>query len=188
MKFKLKPEEIEGYLVGLTLGDGHIETKTNRVVITSNNKDFLNNISKMLENLGYGYSLFFDKLGTTWKLSVRSNKFHRLLTERYSIEPGNKTITKIRPSLEDSQKNYFISGIFDAEGWFEKINKKYLRVRIKMKSKTITEFIREVLDQEGFRTKGRMKDNCFVVEINNKKDVKRFFETFNFMNPKWLRI
>ena len=182
-------EEIEGYLVGLIIGDGHIEPKTNRTVIASNNRDFVSTISSFLDKLDYKYSVFNDKSATVWKISINSEKLHRDLTDKYGIPAGNKTFADFKPVLSEIQLNCFVAGIFDAEGWSEKDKSKYLKVRVKMKNHAITSYIRKILEDKGFQPKGHRKtEGSFVVEVNKQPNVRKFFDTFNLLHPKWLLV
>jgi len=178
----LENNEIEGYLVGLVIGDGHIEPKTNRIVIASNNEEFIDKISDLLKQLEYSHSIFYDKSATVWKISVNSKKLHEILTTKYCIPAGNKTFTDFTPKLENNQLNFFIAGLFDAEGWFEMDKGKYLRARIKMKNKSVISYLREILNQKGYQPKFHEKEEgSFVVDLNNQSDVKKFFENTNLL-------
>ncbi len=190
MNFNFKSnEEIEGYLVGLIIGDGHIEPKTNRTVVASNNKNFIEKICRLFDTLNYKYSIFHDKSATVWKISINSKKFHNTLTQKYGIPSGNKTFADFKPILKENQQNCFIAGIFDAEGWPEKDKGKYLKVRVKMKNETVTSYIRKILYNEGFQPKGHRKsEGSFVVEVNKQPNVRKFYETFNLLHPKWLLV
>ena len=182
-------EEIEGYLVGLIIGDGHIEPKTNRTVIASNDMEFATKISSLLNHLEYRNSVFYDKSATVWKVAINSERLHKILTGKYGIPLGNKTFTAFEPRLVQSQLNGFIAGIFDAEGWSEKDKGKYLKARMKMKNESITSYIRKVLVEKGFQPKGHRKsEGSFVVEINKQSNVRKFFDTFNLLHSKWLLV
>ena len=182
-------EEIEGYLVGLVIGDGHIEPKTNRTVIASNNRTFVSSISSLLDKLDYKHSVFNDRSAAVWKISISSKKLHEILTDSYGIPSGNKTFSDFRPILSENQLNCFVAGIFDAEGWPEIDKGKYLKVRVKMKNHAITSYIREILEAKGFQPKGHKKtEGSFVVEVNKQPNVSKFFDTFNLLHPKWLLV
>ena len=186
---KFNKDEIEGYLVGLIVGDGHIEPKTNRIVIASNNEIFINKISSMFNKLKHQHSIFYDKSATVWKLGINSKKLHDILTKKYNIPIGNKTFINFRPNLTEKQLTFFIAGIFDAEGWGEIDKGKYFKVRIKMKNKEIISFVREILENKGFQPKGHVKaDSSYVVEVNKQTNVKRFFKTINLLHPKWTKF
>ena len=78
-------EEIEGYLVGLIIGDGHIEPNTNRTIIASNNEEFITKISNLFDMLEYKYSVFNDISATVLKISVNSAKLHKTLTHHKQL-------------------------------------------------------------------------------------------------------
>ena len=186
---KSDKDEIEGYLVGLIVGDGHIESKTNRIVIASNNEIFTNKISSMFNKLKYQHSIFYDKSATVWKIGINSNKLYEILTKKYNIPIGNKTFVNFRPNLNKKQLTFFIAGLFDAEGWGEIDKGKYFKVRIKMKNKEIISFVREILEKQGFQPKGHTKaDKSYVVEVNKQPNVKRFFKKINVLHPKWTKF
>jgi len=178
-------EKMEGYLVGLIIGDGHIEP-SKRVVIASSNEIFMKKISELFSDMKYRYSIFHDKSAMVWKISINSQELHKNLTEFYKIPTGNKTFTEFEPNLAENQLDSFIAGIFDAEGWYEKDKGKYLKIRIKMKNKSIISYIRKILSDKGYQPKGHSKaDGSFVVEVNKQINVRKFLKTFNLLHPKW---
>ncbi|MBI5036582.1 hypothetical protein HZC09_04530 [Candidatus Micrarchaeota archaeon] len=70
--------DVESYLAGLIAGDGHIEGKTNRVVISTNNSLFKLVVCDFLNSLGLKTSIVFDsKGGNVWKISVYSEAFQK---------------------------------------------------------------------------------------------------------------
>jgi len=186
---KFDKDEIEGYLVGLIIGNRHIEPNTNRIVIVSNNGAFTNKISSMFNKLRYQHSIFYDKSATVWKIGINSKKLHDTLTKKYNIPIGNKTFVDFRPNLTEKQLTFFIAGMFDAEGWGEIDKEKYFKVRIKMKNKEIISFLKEILENKGFQPKGHVKaDRSYVLEVNKQPNVKRFFKTINLLHPKWTKF
>ena len=119
------------YIAGLVAGDGHIE-ENGRVVIATNDKDFLEKIDALLK---YNKSIFFDKSAKVWKISVNSNEFTKQLTD-IGIKKGNKIEAVMEIKLKENEIRQFISGLYDAEGHFEVDRRKgcYFKVRIKMKN------------------------------------------------------
>ena len=187
MNFKINSnEDIEGYLVGLIIGDGHIEPNK-RIVIASNNKKYIEKVSLLIDKIGYKHSLFYDKSATVWKISINSEKLHKIFTKIYKIPTGNKTFQRFKPKLKNNQLCHFISGIFDAEGWVELDKGKYFRLRIKLKNPTIISYIKQILDSMEFETRSHKKsEGSIVVEINKQKNVKKFYNTFQLFHDKWL--
>lgn len=177
-------KEKESYLAGLILGDGHIEKGNNRIVISSTEKKFLKKVGDFLDNT---FSLFFDKSAGVWKLGFYSKKLCSELNRIYSIPSGNKTNAK--NIFFGVYPDKFISGLCDAEGWFEKDKGKYWKIRIKLKSKDIIQKVREELNKLAFNPRGHCKsEGSCVVEINRQDEVKSFVKKFMLIHPKWERL
>ena len=182
-------DEIESYLAGVVIGDGHIEFSTNRIVISSNKKEFIEKISTLLDYLEIKYSEFLDKSAKVWKIATNSKKLGTLFKTKYNVPSGNKTHSEICPEIDNAHARYLISGLFDAEGWFEKDKGKYLRIRIKMKNRSIMNFVENLLQQWDFKPKKHIKaDGSIVVEINRQSEVNSFLDFFILLHPRWLLI
>ena len=177
----------ENYLAGLITGDGHLEKKKHRIVIASSDRKYIDMIAEMLKFLGYKISIFYDKSATVWKISIYSNKLHSKLITEYNIPAGNKSCTMQAPNVQKNQITNFLSGLYDAEGWPEIMNMKYIRIRIKMKNKDVSNFIYRSLKEKGFKTTIHEKDDgSFVVNVGKRESAKRFLDEFTLLHPKWV--
>jgi len=183
-------EDLEAYLVGLICGDGHIEPNKNRVIIFSSDKRFLKIIRDLTlflyKNRG---SLFYDKKAREWKLALSSKLLRNDLIIRYDIPTGNKSEKMIIPKLTYIQKLKFITGLYDAEGWYELDKEKYYRIRIKMKNKNFIKFVHNTLKEQKihslFYNKG---EGVYSIDINKQDQVKKFLRKFDLYHPKWLLL
>ena len=139
--------------------------------------------------MGYKPSLFFDVAANEWKIAIRSKRLYNLLKNKYKVEAGDKTLIMKQPKLESCQIIPFISGIFDAEGWYEFDKKKYLRLRLKMKNLGVVSYVREELLKQDIKVNfHKRKDNSFVLSIYRKEEVKKFLDKFILTHPKWSLI
>ena len=180
-------DENTAYLAGIVLGDGHIESKRDRIVISSKYKNFLKKLDKKLKFLGHSRSIFFDKSANVWKLSVYSGELVWMMTKEIGIPRGNKTYCKSKIRMEKDFIRQFLAGIYDAEGWTELDKGKYLKVRIKMKNRSFIKTIKSMLKEEGYKPTSHQKsEGSFVVDVNKRNDVKKFFETIPVLHPRWL--
>ena len=177
------------YLAGLISGDGHLESKTNRVIIFSSSRNFSNFIVKIVKELGFNPSIFFDLAGNEWKVAVHSNRLQNILIENFGLVKGNKTLTMNIPKLDKLDIKYFIAGLFDAEGYFELDKQRYYRIRLSMKHRKMIIFLYKQLIKLGYNpTMFYKADGANVVCLNRQKEVRRFKSEFNLFHPKWLLI
>jgi intein/homing endonuclease len=184
-----KSEEKLAYLVGLTVGDGHVEKRSRRIVINSSQEEFIQNINKMLIELHYPTSCFFDKSANEWKVATRSAKLYDLFVNKYGIIAGNKTVAKMDLKIPHHLTRYFLSGLFDAEGWKDLDKGKYLRIRLKMKNQSVVDFAFKSLQQLRIDArKHQNKENSHVLEINKQKEVKKFMDMMTLIHPRWLLV
>ena len=183
-------KNIESYLAGLITGDGHIDTKTNKITITTKNSKFKDVIYVLLKKLKFKPTITFDVSGgKVWRVSLYSNKFKMKLINKYNLGKGNKTPQIKYPTPPKTNTIEFLSGLYDAEGWFEIDKNKYYRIRFKIKNKPIADFVRKELNRHNFRpTSHRKTEGSYVVDINKQKDVAKFMRTFVLLHPKWLKV
>ena len=176
-------EETLSYLAGLIIGDGHIERKKPRVVISTNSDEFKDIITDLLRQVGCNPFETFDKSGgNLWRISVVSKQFKHELESRGLIE-GNKTVADL--DVGNNLVPPLLAGLYDAEGWFELDKGRYYRLRMKMKNESIMRFVDQQLKELGIRHMLNRKDRCFVADINSQKDVKGFLQKVNLLHPKW---
>jgi intein/homing endonuclease len=184
-----KEEERLAYLVGLTVGDGHLERGSKRIVINSSQEKFIKTINNMLIEMRYPTSCFFDKGANEWKVATRSAKLYNLFLSKYGVIAGNKTVANMDLKIPKQVIKYFLSGLFDAEGWWDLDKGKYLRMRLKMKNQSIVDFIFKSLRELGIEARRHQnKENSFVVEINKQKEVRKFLGMMTLIHPRWLSI
>ncbi len=110
-------------LIGVILGDGHIERfpRTESVTISSNakNKGFINRYSKLLETI-------FKKKPYIAKMSgsncVRIRIFQKNISKRFNIPSGARRYKKISvPRWIFKEEEYiirYLRGLYEAEGSF----------------------------------------------------------------------
>jgi hypothetical protein len=178
---------VESYLAGVITGDGHLEKNSNRVVLFSNNAEFARILNSLLGSLGYRASAFYDKTSKEFRIAIRSKRLHHLLSDKYNIKPGAKSVEMGEPKVDKGVLRWFLAGIFDAEGWHELDKKRYHRIRLKMKNKNIVSFIYKSLRELDISARyHQRRDGSFVVEVNRQKDLKKFLNLVAFFHPRWL--
>ena len=130
----------------------------------------------------------FDKSGgNVWRISVYSNEFKIKLIKKYNLLEGNKTFQMKNLTPPKESMIEFLSGLYDAEGWFEIDKNKYYRIRFKIKNKSVADLVRKELKKLNFRpTNHKKSEGSYVVDINKQKDVIKFVKTFVLLHPKWL--
>src|SRR3989338_329393 len=132
------------YLAGLIAGDGHLENKTNKIVIFSSDKEFVDSLDEILKIVIAKRSVFYDRNAKEWKVSFYSRELQDLLIKDYGLLKGSKSRAVEFPENAKDVKSY-ISGLFDADGWFEKDKEIYLRIRLKMKSEKLVKSVSDNL-------------------------------------------
>ncbi len=156
------------YLAGLIAEDGHLENKTNRIVIFSNDKEFVDSLDKILKIVISKKSVFYDSNATEWKISFYSKTLQDLLIRDYGLLKGSKSRTVEFPENAKDVKSY-ISGLFDAEGWFEKDKGIYLRIRLKMNSERLVKSISDNLKSFSIESRfHKRKGGTFVKGLQCK--------------------
>ncbi len=104
------------------------------------------------------------------------------------MKVGNKTTSIQIPKIYGKLKDYYIGGLYDAEGWVQVDKTKYFRIGIKMKSKSIIYFVNKRLVEMGFFPRCYKKDNCFEVDMNKQNEIKLFVRKIKLFHPKWLLV
>ena len=180
--------QIEAYLVGLTVGDGHLESRSKRIVINSNREEYIRKVNNLFVELQIPTSCFFDKAAKEWKLATRSAMLYGLFINKFGVIAGNKTIARMGLKIPQQDINQFLAGLYDAEGWFDIDKGKYLRIRLKINNQSVADFVFESLKELGFETRRHKSKKSFVVDINKKADVKRFVKEIPLLHPRWFKI
>ena len=180
--------QIEAYLVGLTVGDGHLESSSKRIVINSNREEYIRKIDNLFVELQISTSCFFDKAAKEWKLATRSAILYDLFINKFGVLSGNKTISRMDLKIPQQDINQFLAGLYDAEGWFDLDKGKYLRIRLKINNQSVADFVFESLKKLGFETRRHRNKNSFVVDINKQPYVRRFVREIPLLHPRWFKI
>ncbi len=61
----MQHKEIESYLAGLITGDGYLERKNSRIIISTVNNEFKEIISNLIKLIGLKPRIKFDKINRT---------------------------------------------------------------------------------------------------------------------------
>ena len=184
---KKSKNQILAYLVGLTVGDGHLESRSKRIVINSSREDYIRKVNDLFVELRIPASCFFDKAANEWKLATRSAKLYDLFTNEFGVIAGNKTFARMNLKIPAETVSYFIAGLYDAEGWQDIDKKKYLRIRMKINNQSVAEFVFESFQKLGFEVKRHQSKKSFVVDINKREHVKRFLQEIPIIHPRWFK-
>ena len=185
---KKAKNQILAYLVGLTVGDGHLESSSKRIVINSNREEYIRKINNLFVELQISTSCFFDKAAKEWKLATRSAILYDLFINKFGVLAGNKTIARMNLSIPQQDISYFLAGLYDAEGWSDLDKGKYLRIRLKINNQSVSEFVFDSLRSLGYETSRHKNKNSFVVDINKQAYVKRFVKEIPLLHPRWFKI
>ena len=185
---KATENQIFAYLVGLTVGDGHLESRSKRIVINSSREEYIRKISSLFAELQIPASCFFDKAANEWKLATRSAMLYDLFINKFGVIAGNKIIARMNLQIPVEDISYFLAGLYDAEGWHDLDKDKYLRIRLKINNQSVAEFVFESLKRLGFEVRRHQNKNSFVVDINKQAHTKRFVQEIPLLHPRWFKI
>lgn len=176
--------EIYSYLTGLIAGDGHIE-KGNRTVISTTDAEFKNSVKSMISELKLNPVEVFDKSGgNIWRLSVNSASFKSNLL-KIGLKEGNKVTVPMKFKIKTDLEFLLVSGLFDAEAWFEIDKTKYYRIRFKIKNESIIKFVMDFFLRNGICFTNGNKDKCFIININKQQEIRKFLSKVILLHPKW---
>jgi len=184
--------EVEEYLAGLIIGDGHIDNPDKyghyRLRIFDNAKGFLEKLSSniFLRHYKLKPSIYWE--GSCWCISIYGKEFIKYIED---LIDKNKN----RCSLD------FIRGFFDAEGSIyigvRKKNKAYLNISLTSKNPEILARIKKTLEKHDIKStiatnvyldkRTRKIYSKYRLIIRRKIDVSRFINLIGIRNPKHLR-
>ena len=160
------------YLAGVIAGDGHLEKNKPRIVIGWTKKQFLLSIKRRTKIKG---SIFLDKSAGVWKFAINSKDLYNQMQEKFNIPVGKKS-ARIKPPKKYNIDyiRYYIAGWFDTDGNVED-NNGSLRIRLRIKSRAIRDFVSKQLNNIGIETRIHDRSDLrYTVEINKKSDVNKF--------------
>lgn len=153
-----------GYLKGAYIGDGY-SNGIDRLQFAVLDYEFIEVLQKLVNDLGANCSILNEK-----RLTVTGNQVYRISTSKKDI------IKKVLEPVESYEEwRGFIAGFFDAEGHLGRNNLSMSQKDIKLleRIKGILEDTVEIICsdiKEGTRS--------FYIQINGKRNIKRFYEKF----------
>ena len=182
------------YVAGLIAADGSLEIRDPFITLPSANRDFLEqHARRYLETVaGRRIRSFVDKYAKVYKLRIYNRALWRTLIERYNVPAGAKSrIVKPPFTLTPREEIAYVQGWFDGEGWLEvlrvrsKTLHEYPRIGFKVRSKSIRDWIVEVIRKKGVRVSSYdRKDDTFGLWINGLKACELFRHRIGFGYPR----
>lgn len=173
-------------LLGIILGDGHLENKT--LTITGNSHEkahYFYLINKIKELFGLNSKIIKLKKQTTMQLKVYSTELINFLKDN-NFATGNKIKNKISLPEWIFEKNEFmygaLRGLFDTDGGIYQKQKKYKRAIIEFQ--THSPYIRDNLFRLLRSIKFNPSKSSWNVRIQNQEEVLTFFKLIGSSNPK----
>ena len=185
IKVPQKSEEL-AELLGVILGDGHLERKTLTITGNSYEKAHYLYLSKRIRELFALNSIIFKlKDKNAIQLKVYSIELINFLKSN-SMVLGNKIDNKASfPKwIFENEKFIFgaLRGLFDTDGGIYLKQKRYKRgiIEFQTSSQVIRENIFQLLYISGFRA-SKSANN---IRIQNQEEVHKFFKLIGSSNPK----
>jgi hypothetical protein len=118
------------YLLGLIWSDGHVDKKSNRVLI-SLKEDDMNNIKYIFDKTAKWNTTYCDNSKRGYKNQLRfdiSDKiFHDFLTHHYFLNKSIESPDLLVEKIKRENLKYFIRGVIDGDGCFYYNKKNYTR-------------------------------------------------------------
>lgn len=206
----LSPNLIE--LIGIILGDGHLDN-TKRKGNAQNRRIVIHgNLTDDIDYFKHINSLFKDLFGIKLKLGkYRKNELYAIIDSKaifsflkyLEIPVGNKGLIKIPSYIIKSKTDifHFIRGLFDTDGsitFKRKDNKKihyYPVLKFSSKSHYIIKQLSNIFNKNNiknyaFLKKQRIRKGTITyisyIDINGKKNLKRWMKLIGFNNTKHL--
>ena len=183
--------------IGITMGDGGL-TKS-QLHISCNSRDdreYAFFVKNLIENLfDVPVSISYPKEELVMELVVSRKKLIEFCKDKLGLHVGNKLKQGLDIPLWVKQNVNFqkacIRGLFDTDGclFYERHRIKgkvysYQRLNFTSASPQLRESVCLFLRQLGFSSKIR---NNRCVQIENKAEIKRYFDVIGTHNPKHLR-
>jgi len=171
-------------LIGVTLGDGHIQKfpRTERIIIAANskNKGFIDRYALILEFL-------FNKKPTLMKSKnsncVRISLYEKNISKRLGIPTGSRknVVTKLPQWINKDDKllTSCLRGLYEAEGSFciHKPTSTY-KIFFANKNDSLLSTVHNSVKKLGFNP----NRSGTKIQISRKADVYKFKELINFRN------
>ena len=171
------------YLIGLVLGDGHVDEKRKEITISTCSFLFKSKIEKIAKKVAEKVWIVWDDTSKMWRIKIKSQELFKLLqVVNGTGKKFDRFTLKHFITLEKEKLASLVAGLFDADGWIEK-NGNYWRLRIKLKNKQAIDELFHILFQI-FNLKvsrNKRKDNTYLVNILTKTHVKKAFSLFPFL-------
>lgn len=190
------------YFIGLFIGDGFTNKYQRYYIIQFTGdkrfeKEFygglISEYSQKLFNLTP--SIREEKNTNALRFNLYSKELFDLITKRFNISAGRKSLTVLLPQeILDSKPSIIkacLRGLYDAEGcvFFDKrkaYKKPYVRIAIHMNNLKILNQVNEILKSFGIYCNFcKIKDNL-ALTIYGEEQVRKFVKEIGFSNPKHL--
>ncbi len=182
------PEKNENLaeILGVILGDGHLERKTLTITGNSNEIEHYNYLKKNIKSMFNLDSVILKlKNQNAIQLKIYSIELINFLMNN-SFILGNKIKNKesLPPWVFEKEEFIYgaLRGLFDSDGGIYQKQKKYKRVIIEFQTDSpyIRENIFKMLKKIGF-TPSKSSGN---IRIQNQKEIYKFFKIIGSSNPK----
>lgn len=168
----------KAYVLGFLLADGYINKKNQiEITVSINDKEVIEFISKVLNsNIKENYK--FDKKSRTFP----NCSTKRVIKDILKFTGGRLKTERHYPRVKKDLERYLLLGFFDADGcitWGRRKDRNRIWQKISFTSSySLLEGVQQHLFNIGITTKLRpkSKENCYVIEFANKKDVLKFLD------------
>jgi len=118
------------YLLGLIWSDGHVDKKSNRVLI-SLKEDDMNNIKYIFDKTAKWNTTHCDNSKRGYKnqlrLDISDKNLHQFLTEHQFLNKSVESPDLLVNKIKTKNLKYFIRGVIDGDGCFYYNKKNYTR-------------------------------------------------------------
>ncbi len=173
-------------ILGITLGDGHLDRKVLTIAGNSNELNHYIYLKRKINSLfGIDSKIFKIKNQNSIQLRVNSTELIRFLISNNFVL-GNKIKNKESlPKWIFKNKEFIygaLRGLFDTDGGIYQKQKKYKRAIIEFQTESpyIRKDLFKLVEQAGFKP----SKSDVNVRIQNQKEVLRFFQLVGSANPK----
>jgi len=145
------PREINldlAYLIGVIHGDGSVSKDLQYVTITTEGKDYLEEINKLFESIFdlTGQINVLNKRGTCYRLTIGSKTVHSFLSHFCPVgrKKNKLSIPKVILDNNDLLKHY-LAGLFDTDGSFPH-TEKGVKSRFFLFTQSSVNFVEEIYE------------------------------------------
>jgi DNA-binding transcriptional regulator WhiA len=197
IKVDFSQKESLSYLLGALLGDGYV-TRVRykvrgvpcfdyRILLRVKDKEFAEKVAEELRKVGLNPKVCRTKDGY-WKTQARSKIFYHWF----------KTVNPKQFLDSEECKLAFLTGIFDAEGYFSKNiyfshrrGRYYIKYGISIcnNDTNLIHFVKELLEELGFHpwvrgTRNKSGSITYKVSLSRVPEVKKFLEVVKSCIPR----